>query len=95
MLRLNHDYPQSVIITNSKMRMEIYVHKFFPCVQPKLREILFMMQYDDETSNLIHTCKFILECMEEDLDFYTRMDYKKDAAQLQRNIDTVKRFIGY
>jgi hypothetical protein len=32
--------------------------------------------------------------MKEDLDFYQRNGYKKDAAQIEKNIATVERFIG-
>ena len=94
MLRTSTDYPQSIIISNTKMKMEIYVHKFFPCVQVKLREILFIMQYEDDTGNLIRICKQLISWMKEDLDFYQWNGYKKDAAQLERNIATVERFIG-
>ena len=94
MLRISFDYPQSIVIMNNKMKMEIYVHKFFPCVQVKLREVLFMMQYEDDTGCLIRMCKQLISWMKEDLDFYQRHGYKKNVAQIEKNIATIERFIG-
>lgn len=94
MLLFSNEYPQSLIIQNHRLHLDIFVHTFFPTTKPKLRTILRMMEIYDEDDRLIPVCKWLLTMMQEDLTFYRLHSYKKEYNQLEQNILQVRIFIG-
>lgn len=94
MLMFSNEYPQSIIIQNHRLNLDIFVHTFFPTTKPKLMKILRMMEEFDEDNRLISVCKWLLTMMQEDLTFYRLHSYKREYKQLEQNILQVRIFIG-
>lgn len=94
MLMFCSDYPQSLIIQDSKLNLDIFVHTFFPTTKPKMLKILRMMEEFDEDNSLIPICRWLLARMNEDLTFYKLHSYKKQLNQMEQNIMQVRIFIG-
>ena len=90
MLRRSDEYPQSIIIENSPMHLEIFVNKIFPMAQPKLRKMLIMMQVNEYADEMEGIIKWLLDRLHEDLIFYRIHSYKREFTQLEKNIEIIK-----